>query len=488
MTGWAGANWAYSSGTALHTAGATTALSQAAATVTSGTAYILTFDVVGGSAGTITPSCGGVSGTARNFGNASYIENFTANATTALTFTPATTFDGAIDNVVLKAKTASTGDLIVDGSIYPEAGIKDDQGTRIMSFNNGNVGIGISGPSSILDIRGTSPVSLLKALSGNAISRIDGATGSSSYLQFLNNGSGRMSLICTNTVFSLTDGLRGDDIMVFTLNGDTYLKYGNFGIGTAVPQAQLSQVSATPAWYMTDSDNNIIRTSLAQATDTSTVYIYSNSGAPVFSLRGTDGDEAGFTITTADQVNFTGASGGYNFDTQVETGTTTLTNGYLIGYGGITITNSDQNQANINIDIGAYTIGADGEIRLGDTGTSGEFVKIDSVGVLTLPATVNIYDTLNTHKEVSNIADDGEIVLAIGVAGWGQCMVGNNEEWGHFRFTAEGDVTLITNSANVVNTDTDDKFCIYDAGSGVAIKNRLSATKKIALDINYFTP
>ena len=99
-----------------------------------------------------------------------------------------------------------------------------------------------------------------------------------------------------------------------------------------------------------------------------------------------------------------------------------------------------------------------------------------------------IRDSLYYHKESSSIADDGEIVLATGVAGWGEAMAGDNEEWAQFRFTSAGVVTLIANSANVVNTDTDAKFCIYDAGSGIAIKNRLGATKTVAVNVEYFTP
>lgn len=97
-------------------------------------------------------------------------------------------------------------------------------------------------------------------------------------------------------------------------------------------------------------------------------------------------------------------------------------------------------------------------------------------------------DSLTTHQESSSIADDGEITLATGAAGWGQAMAGDNEEWAQFRFTSAGVVTLIANTGNVVNTDTDDKFCIYDAGSGIAVKNRLGAVKTVAVDVHYFTP
>jgi len=97
-------------------------------------------------------------------------------------------------------------------------------------------------------------------------------------------------------------------------------------------------------------------------------------------------------------------------------------------------------------------------------------------------------DSLTTHQESSSIADDGEITLAAGVAGWGQAMAGDNEEWAQFRFTSAGAVTLIANTANVVNTDTDAKFCVYDAGSGIAVKNRLGAVKTVAVEVHYFTP
>lgn len=106
LTGWSGANWAWNAGSggkALHSAGATTALIQGAATVTIGTIYERTFDTIGRTAGTITASAGGVTGTAISADATTIREFFTATATTAIAFTPTTTFDGAIDNVTLKA-------------------------------------------------------------------------------------------------------------------------------------------------------------------------------------------------------------------------------------------------------------------------------------------------------------------------------------------------------------------------------------------------
>ncbi len=83
------------------------------------------------------------------------------------------------------------------------------------------------------------------------------------------------------------------------------------------------------------------------------------------------------------------------------------------------------------------------------------------------------------------VADEAEITLATGKTGRGWAMAGDNEEYINFRFTAAGVVTVISNSANAVNTDTDGNLCVYDAGNGIAIKNRLGATKNIRYIINY---
>jgi len=64
-------------------------------------------------------------------------------------------------------------------------------------------------------------------------------------------------------------------------------------------------------------------------------------------------------------------------------------------------------------------------------------------------------------------------------------MAGDNEEFIQFRFTAAGVVTIISNSANAINTDTDGFLCVYDAGTGIRIKNRLGATKTIRYIVNY---
>ncbi len=85
----------------------------------------------------------------------------------------------------------------------------------------------------------------------------------------------------------------------------------------------------------------------------------------------------------------------------------------------------------------------------------------------------------------ASVADDAQVALDTGKTGWGFAMAGDNEQWIQFSFTAAGVVTVIANSALAVNTDTDGNLCVYDAGAGIAIKNRLGATKTIRYTVNY---
>lgn len=95
------------------------------------------------------------------------------------------------------------------------------------------------------------------------------------------------------------------------------------------------------------------------------------------------------------------------------------------------------------------------------------------------------HDSLIRAQSSESVADEAEITLATGVSGWGFAQAGDNEQWIQFSFTAAGVVTVIANSALAVNTDTDGNLCVYDAGAGIAIKNRLGATKTIRYVVNY---
>jgi hypothetical protein len=96
-----------------------------------------------------------------------------------------------------------------------------------------------------------------------------------------------------------------------------------------------------------------------------------------------------------------------------------------------------------------------------------------------------VHNGLTVYRTSEAVADEASIVLATGVSGWGFAQAGDNEQWIHFCFTSAGVVTVIANSALAVNTDTDGNLCVYDAGAGIAIKNRLGASKTIRATIYY---
>jgi len=74
---------------------------------------------------------------------------------------------------------------------------------------------------------------------------------------------------------------------------------GNVGVGTIKPYAQYSQVGTTPIAYWTDSDVNISRSSLAQATDTCAVKLDISSVNPQMAFKNNVG--AGFVLTTTSE-------------------------------------------------------------------------------------------------------------------------------------------------------------------------------------------
>ena len=108
-------------------------------------------------------------------------------------------------------------------------------------------------------------------------------------------------------------------------------------------------------------------------------------------------------------------------------------------------------------------------------------VRADSP-ILSTQYTMN---SLVTKQSSQSVNDEAEITLATGVSGWGFAQAGDNEQWIQFSFTTAGVVTVIANSALAVNTDTDGNLCVYDAGAGIAIKNRLGGAKIIRYVVNY---
>ncbi len=93
--------------------------------------------------------------------------------------------------------------------------------------------------------------------------------------------------------------------------------------------------------------------------------------------------------------------------------------------------------------------------------------------------------TKNSAEDTIELEDDEEILLLEASAGFGTCLIGDNQEFTQFQFTTAGVVTLLNNTTNVANTDSDGNLCIYDNGTNVNIKNRLGSTLYLRYSIKY---
>jgi len=141
LSGWtdSGSSWSWVAGTALHTPGSASTLSQNI-TVTSGNTYYIELTITGRTAGTISVSVGSVSmvdsGSTTTFGsNTTYKKTLVAAASGAvsLTLTPTSTFDGAIDAIIVKNVTL--------GSAKAVNVIQNSDGTTGFEIRSGGIGL-----------------------------------------------------------------------------------------------------------------------------------------------------------------------------------------------------------------------------------------------------------------------------------------------------------------------------------------------------------
>ena len=95
---------------------------------------------------------------------------------------------------------------------------------------------------------------------------------------------------------------------------------------------------------------------------------------------------------------------------------------------------------------------------------------------------------LSIYSEDISISDDASIIMTNGIYGWGEVYAYNGstiDQWADFIFDADGTVYLKSTSIDVIDTDTDNKLCIFDNGSGVTIRNRLGGVRQIKYTIHY---
>lgn len=90
------------------------------------------------------------------------------------------------------------------------------------------------------------------------------------------------------------------------------------------------------------------------------------------------------------------------------------------------------------------------------------------------------------RSSVLSLEDDAFVDLGvIGVAGYGFLQIGNNQEWVQFYWDESANITLVMNSENVINTDTDGNLCIFPSGGDVRVRNRLGSTLLLNYRLQY---
>jgi len=248
LTGWTisdtGAGWSYAAGTAEHGTGNVETLSQNIS-VTNGTTYQVEFDVSGRTAGTFTVSIGAVSlinsGSGTTFTSTSD-RTLVASGTgsQALTITPTSDFDGAIDNVTVRAITATITPVLAltDSSNNAVVEVRGDTslynlgiGTySLYSNTTGSSNAAIGSSSLRSNTTGGSNAAIgNSSLRSNTTGSYNAAIGSSSL--YSNTTGGSNAAIGSSSLYSNTTGgsnaAIGNSSLYSNTTGDFNAALGN---------------------------------------------------------------------------------------------------------------------------------------------------------------------------------------------------------------------------------------------------------------------
>lgn len=130
LTPWTGTNWAQSAGTALHTPGSTSQLQQGEATIDSASVVRASYDIIGRTAGSVafgytsTPNTNDVTRSTNGTFRCRIGPNtISSPGTSVVRFSPLSTFDGAVDNVIAYIESGScVTQGVYDYRAYPKNG------------------------------------------------------------------------------------------------------------------------------------------------------------------------------------------------------------------------------------------------------------------------------------------------------------------------------------------------------------------------------
>jgi hypothetical protein len=156
-------------------------------------------------------------------------------------------FNSAGDNILKLSRGASTSTILRVGT--DSAFVIQNQATDVLTIKSGNVGIGTTGPGSILDIQSSNPTLTIKPNQASGVSLIDlyRTTAGGSAIN-----AGRIETVAGNLAglkISTTDSGNAPHIQITTVSssGNLLLQNngGNVGIGTTAPGYKLQVVGSS---------------------------------------------------------------------------------------------------------------------------------------------------------------------------------------------------------------------------------------------------
>jgi len=203
---------------------------------------------------------------------------------------------------------------IQSDSLASDVGFRNSGG----SYLKGSVGVGTATPQHQLSVVGATPTFNIVDSDVNKLR--NSAAQASDTASFKVD----VSQAFPTVTFSGSDGdqwqIYGNtsDMAIFSGAGGGYYFDQKTAIMTTTMYHTFSVGGATPTLNLTDSDINKTRTSSAQVSDSAAVTIdASNATAPVITIAAVDGDQWTITGNTSDAALFSGATGGYIFDSNV---------------------------------------------------------------------------------------------------------------------------------------------------------------------------
>jgi len=201
------------------------------------------------------------------------------------------------------------------------------------------------------------------------------------------------------------------------------------------------------------------------------VYISEPNAAVYLSSLSIEGATTGVNCLYGAQVNMIT----WNQYVYIDNCTTAL----KASYGGEINANYVNTRSAINTTGAEVTKG--GLIRTNNSLSATNPYSLTDAGSLIFNDDTSLELSLSELKYSDELTNGSYIDLISGTSGIGEVLVGDSEEYAYFVWASDGTVSLIDYSSNVVDTDTNTKFCIFDNGDNVRVRNRLGSTKDVSI-------